>query len=223
MARGGISPYAVCLISALLIGFAFSYYLLIKSNIEATIAGLSCFMNVVFVMIGGKLYTLILNMIHGRYSDSKGFLYTFAVMPFASIGGMLGMLVGIEIFNLMYNEQKNTFRTIYILMLPLLYAISKIGCQIAGCCGGINGIPVQLIEVISFGLIFLYSLYVYLSKKDKKIVLKILIICSIAKFSLQFLRIEHLGKVLDANQVVCLIILLASVVYIFKEKEKVNG
>lgn len=223
MDRVAISPYAVCFISALLIGFTFSYYLLVKSNIEATIARLSCFMNVVFVMIGGKLYTVILNMVRGSYTDSKGFLYTFAVTPFASIGGMLGMLVGIEVFNLMYNEQKNIFRTIYILMLPLLYAVSKIGCHIAGCCGGINDIPLQLIEVISFGLIFIYSLYLYLNKNDKKIVLKILIICSIAKFSLQFIRIEHWGKVLDANQVVCLIILLASVVYIFIEKEKING
>lgn len=212
------------MILSLLISFITAYIMLRKSNIESTIAGLSCFLNVVFVMLFGKLYTLLLYRLHGTYDNSKGTLYMIATAPFASIGGMLGMIIGIETFNLMYNEHKNTFRTVYVLMLPLLYSISKMGCYFAGCCGGIKGIPIQIIEVICFGIIFIYGLYLYLINKREYLISKLLIICSIAKFLAQFLRIEHIGVILDVNQVVCLIVLVASIVYIFREKRKmING
>ena len=219
-----VSNYAICLILSLMIGFIVAYILLRKSNIEATIARLSCFMNVVFVMLFGKLYTLMLYRLHGTYDNSKGILYMIATVPFASIGGMLGMLIGIETFNLIYNEHKYIFRTVYILMLPLIYSISKMGCHFAGCCSGINGIPIQIIEVICFGLIFVYGIYLYLMNRQKYLIAKLLIICSIAKFVAQFFRIEHGGNLLDANQIVCLIVLVASIIYIFREKGKmING
>ena len=219
-----LSPYAICLILSLLIGLVTSYIMLRKANIDSTIAILSSFMNVVFVMLFGKLYTVILYVIHGTYDNSKGILYSIAVSPFASIGGMLGMLVGIEVFNLIYGEQKGVFRIVYILVLPLMYSISKVGCFFAGCCGGIRGIPNQIIEVICFGLIFVYGLHLYLMRNHKGLISKLLIICSLAKILVQFLRLEHVGTILDANQIICFIILIASIVYIFREKRKmING
>ncbi len=110
-----------------------------------------------------------------------------------------------------------------------MYGIGKIGCSLAGCCYGIeytgplsisykysysapkeiNLFPVQLLESIVFIIIFWYIFdKIKKLKSNSNIIGQTLIICGIAKFILDYLRMNHLGKVFTINQIVSMIFVL---------------
>lgn len=241
-----ISPYAVCMMLALLSGFGYAYYALKNENIEPRIAGLSIFMNLVFVLFGGKLYTMLVHF------DSE---YSLLKVPFSSVGGLLGMIVGIETFNRIYKGKEKEFRTIYILIIPLLYSVSKIGCLLVGCCHGIayNGLgairyltkfknpegiraltyakviptdrvfPVQLCETIVFAGIFIYSAYLYKKNERRLITDKIIFAGAVSKFALEYLRADNEGRIININQIFCLILITIVIFHVFYIKGRENG
>ena len=105
--------------------------------------------------------------------------------------------------------------------IPLMYAIGKTGCLMAGCCHGIGyggwghivychspaapaGValfPVQLTETIVFSLIFVFMLYKTARSKFDIPVLGISFILSgTGKFTLDFLRMSHTGQFISINQ-----------------------
>ncbi len=154
-----VSPYAVCMLLALAVGFGGAYLLLRRQGIEARLAGLSALMNIVFVLLGGKLYTIIVNAFQcyagvvaqnadcistqlAADTSGRGILGRLLYSPFSSVGGLLGMIGGIELFCLMLGDEladdKKAVREVYILQIPLIYSISKAGCFLMGCCYGIS-------------------------------------------------------------------------------------
>ena len=241
-----VSPYAVCMLTALAAGFVTAYILLRKEHIEIRIAGLSVFMNLVFVLFMGKVYTLIIS------ANQDNNLWN---VSFSSVGGAIGMLAGIEIFNWIYKERQEVFRQIYVLIIPMLYSVSKVGCFLVGCCYGIpyqgvghicyvvdvtnpdsdiskvllqnvpkgNVIPVQLIESIVFAVIFLFFMYRYLKNKRTYFIEKIAILSSLCKFLLEYIRADNIGSIINANQIVCLVIIAFMIIRILNIKGKKNG
>lgn len=240
----GISPYTVFMALAQILSFLTAYLLLRKEGIERMIAGLSVLMNFVLVLFCGKCYTMF-------FSGGDGM--NFYNAPFSSVGGLLGMLMGIEIFNLAYRGKESVFRTVYTMMIPLLYSISKLGCFTVGCCYGIpydgfghvhyyaeltdsnsesarmlvsrlpggNVFPVQLVETIVFAGIFLYSLIRYIKGKRDYLVQMVIILGAIGKFSLEYLRSSNLGRILNPNQIVCLVLLTGSIVWCILKQKKI--
>ena len=115
-----------------------------------------------------------------------------------------------------------------------MYAVGKLGCFLVGCCYGIkyngpfsivynyasndiNGIrlfPVQLVESIAFMIIFI------LIMKKKVNVYKTIFICSLSKFLLDALRFKSNNMILSVNQIGCLIIMIISLILIYKSNEK---
>ncbi len=110
-----------------------------------------------------------------------------------------------------------------------MYGIGKIGCFLAGCCYGIEYtgplsisykysysapkeislFPVQLLESIVFISIFWYIfIKIKKSKSNNSIIGQTFIICGIAKFLLDYLRMSHLGKMFTINQIVSVIFVL---------------
>ena len=108
-----------------------------------------------------------------------------------STGGALGLILGVIIFGLITPQYKKDFWIAYTLSLPLMYGIGKIGCAFAGCCAGIH-----------YDGIFHIVIY------------------AVAKTLLDFLRDTHEDKIISANQIMCLAIVIILIVYIIIRKHQ---
>lgn len=208
--------YPILLIASLVIGLLIPSIKLSKAGIRKDILLCVALLNMFLALFFGKVYTMIAE-------KSTDLLRT----GFSSLGGLVGFLIGTYIFYLICDKDKRIPEN-YVISLPLIYAISKIGCFLAGCCHGIEytGIfnvryeagsacevmtgvfPVQMAETIVF--IVLYFI-LYTKKRKENIVTMTLVLSAVAKFALDFFRYSHAGKILSTNQMVCLIIAIACV------------
>lgn len=177
---------------------------------------------------GGILYT---------YIFSKGF-------GFSSLGGVIGGLIMLYLYSLLVKKDYKYMLILFMPSIPLMYAIGKIGCFVAGCCYGIpydgighivyhssevallntNLFPIQIVETIIFLIIFIYviSRY-YMNKFSIKLIMIEIIICGISKFLLDFLRYEHTIKLITSNQIMCLLLVIFSSIYLIRLNKKIKG
>lgn len=210
--------YPILLIASLVIGLLIPSIKLSKAGIRKDVLLCVALLNMFLALFFGKVYTMIAE-------KSTDLLRT----GFSSLGGLVGFLIGIYIFYLICDKDKKIPEN-YVISLPLIYAISKIGCFLAGCCHGIGytGIfnvryeagsacevmtgvfPVQMAETIVF--IVLYFI-LYTKKRKENIVTMTLVLSAVAKFALDFFRYSHVGKLLSFNQIVCLIIAVVCILY----------
>lgn len=207
-----ISPYTITFILAFLISFAIVFLLLKKRGMPLHIIGYSLLLNVVMILYLAKLFTVI----------TGGFRLNILNAGMSSLGGAIGLLAGVFIMGCIYREGKKEFWECYVTVIPLMYAISKIGCYFVGCCHGVeyegfwavsyDGIymqggpyfPVQLLESIVFFLIFFLAAWMYFRGGKGYVFPVIMILSAISKFSMDFLRAEHAGKIFSPNQWVCI-------------------
>ena len=167
------------------------------------------------------LLSVFLNLllaIHGALAATY-FMSTGTGIGFNSTGGAVGMLFGSLIFSLITPEYKKDYFASYILVLPLIYGIGKIGCSSAGCCGGIHYsgplaimgskghmvFPIQIVEAVVFLGLFVISFSAELKGKYEPFTAAI--IYSLAKILLDFFRDTHNTKVVTANQYLCMFVI----------------
>lgn len=174
---------------------------------------------------------LLFNIIYILFAIIFGKLYTYILYKkttLSTYGGLIGTILSAYIFEKIIPLNKRIIK-LTILSLPLVYSTSKISCLLAGCCQGFiytgplalkypnltndSYFPIQLIEIISFFILFLYS-----NKNNikKNITFVTLYSISIIKFLLDYLRINHSGILLSYNQIFS-IILLITTIYIQKK------
>lgn len=177
---------------------------------------------------------------------SGGLLYTYIVskgIGFSSLGGVIGGVIFLYLYSLITKKDYKYILILFMPSIPLMYAIGKIGCFVAGCCYGIpydgighivyhhstvapintNLFPIQIVETIIFLSIFIYVIYNYCKKQCSiRLIMKELIICGIAKLLLDFLRYEHTIKLFTVNQLMCLALIVISSVYLMKLNKKVR-
>lgn len=226
-----ISPYAITFMLSFVVSFAMVFVLLRKRGVPANYIGYSMFLNFILILYGAKVFSVI----------TSGFKVTLWNAGISSLGGAIGLLLGIFIFGFMYKEGRPVLWESYVTVLPLLYSISKFGCYLVGCCHGIpysgplavtyNGkyiqggpyFPIQLVESIAFGCIFLVVFILYMRDKRKYLIPIVMILCAVTKFSLEYLREEHIGKIISANQLVCAIFFVWGVVTINKKRRNIQG
>jgi prolipoprotein diacylglyceryltransferase len=140
----------------------------------------------------------------------------------------------------MYKEGRPALWESYITVLPQLYAISKFGCYLVGCCHGIpysgplavtyDGkyiqggpyFPIQLVESLAFGCIFLVVFILYMRDKREYLIPSVMILCAITKFSLEYVREEHIGKIISANQLVCTVFFVWGIFAIYKKRRSIH-
>ena len=179
------------------------------------------------IVFGGLLYTYI-------FSGSLGF---------SSLGGMFGGLLGLFVYSILLKKNFKYVLILFMPSIPLMYAIGKIGCFVAGCCHGIpyDGIghivyvnskvavlniplfPVQIVESFVFFMIFIYVISRYLKNLISiKLIMKEIIICSIAKLLLDFFRYDHVIKIITTNQIMCLVLIVISCIYLYFLKKRIK-
>ena len=218
-----ISPYAICFLMSFVVSFIIISFLLKKSGVPGNIIIYSLMLSVVLCIYGAMMYGVI-------YS---GFRKGIMDAGFSSLGGAIGLMVSIGIMCLIYKDGKRHLWDAYLAVLPLFYAISKIGCSIMGCCHGIpyDGIlsvsynnklistgkvfPVQMMESLVFFCIFFICVSVYFKFRDynKSVAL---ILCAVAKGLMDFLRDEHIGVTISPNQIICIVFFLIGIYLLFK-------
>lgn len=126
-----------------------------------------------------------------------------------STGGALGMILACFIMGRIVPAAKKDIYRAYFLFMPLVYGIGKLACAYKGCCGGltIHGeiFPIQIVEAASFIVLFLIT--IYLMKRDIYKPGVVVLICTVLKFLLDFLRDTHEEEIISFNQGACLVTL----------------
>ncbi len=221
-----ISPYPFTFLASFLISFMIVFILLRKRDIPARYIGYSMFLNLVMSLSGAKMYSVI----------TSGFRQNILNAGISSLGGVIGLFAGTLLFGWIYKEGRKHILQAYSLVIPLMYSIAKIGCYLMGCCHGIpyDGplsviynnsavqggpyFPVQLTETLCFFLIFIIGLGIYCSKYADYVVPAVMMLCAAGKFSLEYLREEHMGKILSTNQFICIAFALWGAILIYRHK-----
>lgn len=210
-------------------------YKTIKSKDRPSIVICNTILNIICTFGLGSLYTSITTSFKG--------------VGFSSIGGLAGMYLSYYVMSKVVSE-KNTKMDLelnFILVIPLIYSLTKIGCLFGSCCYGIEysgfgsieyvgeqaiktgavglRLPIQLIETIAFGIIFIiFSLIRYHARLNSKYqVYSLCAVCSIMKFCLEFLRYSNNSNILSVNQLVCIVLLIISVINIIRQYKSINS
>jgi len=122
------------------------------------------------------------------------------------IGGYLGVTIAKKILKI-----KNSTGDLFAPALSLGIAVGRIGCFLNGCCGGIDGLPVQLFESA-----FCLGLFAYLwkiratTRKDGDLFKIFLLAYSAFRFSIEFFRADTVPAFshLSLAQVICLAVFI---------------
>lgn len=215
--------YGIIIVFSIIIGMGYIYYNLRKEIHKNKQILLYFIMYVAFAFICGKIYTVL------AYGEKN-----FFTAGLSAYGGLVGVVIAAIVFEkILFTNGKIIKYT--VLSLPLVYSLTKIGCSIAGCCGGIlyegmfkikyaNGLniwqfPIQIIETVAFLLIFIIC---QLLNKNKNINYIVLILVTIFKFLLDFFRYDHMNTFITKNQIFSIMLLLiTTITYIVIESKKV--
>ncbi len=215
--------YAIFILLSIIIGMIYIYKNIKKETNNKQIIYFFL-MYLSFAIICGKMYTVL--------AYGKDNILTAGL---SSYGGLFGVVLAAIVFEKIV-PTSNSIIKYTILSLPLVYGISKIGCSIVGCCGGIpyTGIlkikyiyglniwqfPIQIIEsVISLIIFFICEK----NKDNKNINYIVLILVSITKFILDFFRYDHINILITKNQIFSMIIFLVTIsLYLLKKIKKIE-
>ena len=210
--------YGTMIVVSLILGMIFNYYYLKKGNIKKQNILLFLLMILVFALIGGEMMSLLTE----KNSNTIGL---------SSYGGAIGIIIASIIFEKIC-PSNNLYIKSSVISLPMIYAISKIGCFFSGCCYGLpckskilyvvytEGlnmplIPIQLIETVIFLLIFGICVKLH---NNKNVIFITIILGAVSKFILDFFRYNHLEEVISKNQIVSIILIFISIVCIIKNE-----
>ena len=225
IARTHIPYYGIFIILGIILGFLYIYKSLIKDGYKDKNIRLYFLLYITISFVFGKIFTLVTD----KNSTS------FITAGLSSYGGLIGVILGAFIFESILSTDKKLIKY-SIISLPLVYGVSKLGCFMAGCCFGIpyngflsvkyidginiNLFPVQLVEATTFILLFII---INKYNNNKNIIYITIILSALLKFSLDFLRYEHISKTITTNQIVSLTIILITIIlylYNFLTKRK---
>lgn len=157
----------------------------------------------VSAVFGAVIYTLIVSFAHNGKPE----------FGLSSVGAVLGMGLSLYLYgNLKPFDDLNTVTNKFILCIPLMYGVSKCACLFKGCCDGeILGVKIQLIEIVSFIVLFIVC---FLCLKDKPFI--IMALSAFFKMMLEFGRDEPSRE----NQCVSAAICSLAIVMILNKKKE---
>ena len=157
--------------------------------------------------------------------------FDFSSIGLSSYGGVVGVILSSLIFEKIIPYDGNLIK-FSIISLPLIYGLSKIACFISGCCYGIpydgllfvrynelNVFPVQFLETIVFIIIFIIC---NRFKNNKNIIWYTIFTSAFFKFLLDFLRYDHISKLITVNQIISIILMILSIIVLIIKKKIYN-
>ena len=211
--------YGIIIVLSVFIGMAYIYFNLRKDGYHNKQVLYYFIMYISFAFVFGKMYTI--------YAYGEGNLLTAGLSAY---GGLIGVVIASIVFEKILPSDGNIIKYT-ILSLPLVYGLTKIACSIVGCCGGIpyDGIfkvkyinslniwqfPIQIVEVVVFLIVFFIC---NCFKKRKNIHYIVLIVVSVFKFLLDFLRYDHISILITKNQIFSIILLFIIFIVYFTKK-----
>lgn len=157
--------------------------------------------------------------------------FDFSSIGLSSYGGVAGVILSSLIFEKIIPYDGNLIK-FSIISLSLIYGLSKIACFISGCCYGIpydgllfvrynklNVFPVQFLETVVFIIIFIIC---NRFKGNKNIIWYTIFTSAFFKFLLDYLRYDHINKLITVNQVISIVLMILSVIVIIYKKSIYN-
>ena len=203
--------YGVMILLSILIGMGYIYLSLKEEIKKNKLILLYYLLYVVCAFLFGKYYTMITT---GEFDIIKAGL--------SSYGGLLGVVFSSYVFERIIPLNNKLIKS-SIISLPLVYGISKLACFFAGCCDGIpytglfnivypfqrniNQFPIQIVETISFILLFII---VNKMRNNKYISYITFILALVLKFSLDFFRYDHITIILSKNQIFSIVLFVVT-------------
>jgi phosphatidylglycerol---prolipoprotein diacylglyceryl transferase len=188
---------------------------------------------IVFGVLGGKLLYIITNI--NNIIESPSVLKDVG-SGFVVYGSILGGLLGVYIYCRMKKWSLLEIVDLVVPSLPLAQGVGRIGCFLAGCCYGretslpigviFPSVPlslapagVHLVPTQIYSAVFDFALAAFLLWYDKKerkrgrIFSMYLIIYSIGRFFVEFLRADVRGNVgfLSTSQFISLFIIVLGI------------
>ncbi len=206
-----------------LISFMIAVIMMIRKGVDKKKALFSAMFNFICSLYFAYLFSVV---------TSGDILKYLKSISFSSIGGLIGVAVGVIVLSFLFKEYRSPLIKAYALVIPLMYSISKMGCFLVGCCYGIEYdgpfsvtysgrlahrpnvelFPVQLMEVVVFFVIFWVGLILEYKIRSKYSVSILVIICALTKGSLDFLRSSHVDQIISVNQAACIVIIIISLI-----------
>ncbi len=199
--QGRISIYALLIFVSLLTGFLLVCIKLRKEKVGREIIVCTALLSFLCCLFFSLLCNIVINI-------EKGL-----IIGLNSTGAAVGMIAGGICADYIFGRKKILRNVVSI--LPLSYAISKIGCFLVGCCYGIpydgflfvqyttidhTVFPVQLLESVVF--FFMFIVFCFVKSENKAEIM--IITGAILKILLDFLRDSHRGRIITGNQIICL-------------------
>lgn len=153
-----ISTYILIIGIAFIISFMIFYKISKKQYTKLDITYIYV-INILGFAIGAKLLSLISN-------NKEITIYNFINSGYSFIGGVIGSILVVALYCKRYKLDFINILSNFMVVYPLIYSISKIGCFLNGCCYGIINInnmnynfPIQLINsIIMLGLFLILLL-----------------------------------------------------------------
>lgn len=125
----------------------------------------------------------------------------------SGLGGVFGLMIGIIFSVYVHEDHPRELFASWVISAPLMYSIAKVACMTAGCCSGeLFGISVRIIDCISYMLIYIASLTLFIREDNKmRSAYTAMILSFVARFVLDFFRDSHSGRVISSEQIMILV------------------
>ena len=210
--------YGPIVFGSIIIGIIIAAFLMKKANAKKETVIFTVLLTFVSILICSAMTSILIT------GDIKR-------IGFVGAGGAMGLLLGIILSAFIHNDHVAESISAWIVVLPLMYGLSKIACHIAGCCHGIpyhgmfavtyegynnsSFFPIQLTETFVFLVIFIVALILYLRTNNKlRIATATLLASGFAKFLLDYLRESHGNSAITGYQTFVLIITILGAISI---------
>ena len=203
------STYILIIGLAFLIAFGV-FYKILKRKISRIDILCIYAINIIGFAMGAKLFSLFSN-------KEILTLANFINSGYSYIGGILGSIAFIYFYCKGYTLNFKHILSVFSLIYPLVYAISKIGCFLNGCCGGVINInneyykfPLQLIDSVIMFILFFILLILFIKKEKNIINLSFITFSSIRFFEDYFRNNRNIIIFnLTLEQVICVLLIIA--------------
>lgn len=195
--------------------------------------------SIIGIIVGSKLLALICMIPQfieywDRIQWNSEFIKALMQGGFVFYGGFAGVVLAFYIYCRQFKLSFSSVMELAAPAFPLFHFFGRLGCYTAGCCGGIGGFPLQLVEAFLNLAIFLVIIYIQdrnCAVKDngggkplfQKTFFLYMLMYGITRFVLEFFRGDaergFIGA-LSVSQWISIAVTVIAVISLFRENAK---